>query len=558
MRQIRGHLSEAIRITSENHYRNTHQRQSEWLERLTLLLRNRLGVSFGLIFNFDREDEKALYYCSCSLKCNDDLANLTRQISYRYASGLQKGRAMLFNGNTLNLPRATIEIVQKYHINTILLTKVPVSDTSSGILCLYNSQKDYPWTEREPGIIEDLIEQAYQLFKLEKNQPYQELINEIIYYINYQKINHQILNYILQRIGEVFNYAEVAILKEDNNEFKINQYWCAPYLENRFNDNFGLSLPDNGWEYVRQWCNYNCLDYQSHDDEIFVSLPIFAEGELWGGLLLTTRCLENEEICIEVKYLELVVEQISTIISKIKQEELITNESKATKINEFLSHMTHELRAPLSGVLGFARMLQEQIYGSLNEKQLQYVNAIATSGEHLLALVNDFLDLSKIEANYEELFIEKLAVEDLCRASLSIIRCKAEEQKLDLRLDIAEDIDFCFADQQRIKQILVNLLSNAIKFTEKGSVILKVEKIEQYLAFSVIDTGIGIPEEEQKRLFQPFIQLNNSLSRKHKGTGLGLALSKKLALLHGGDIILISQPGKGSCFRLQIPHPYMG
>jgi signal transduction histidine kinase len=236
-----------------------------------------------------------------------------------------------------------------------------------------------------------------------------------------------------------------------------------------------------------------------------------------------------------------------------EQGDQILPENSLDRVNEYLAHITHELRAPLAGILGFARMLQEQIYGTLTAKQYQYISAIASSGEHLLSLVNDFQDFSKIEANYEELFPEKLAVADVCLASLSIVQAKAEEQGLELTLDISPEVDFCQADQQRLKQILVNLLSNAIKFTEVGSVTLQVDICGDKLTFAVIDTGIGISLEEQKKLFQPFQQLNNSLTRKHKGTGLGLVLSRKLAQLHGGDIKLISEKGKGSCFILEIP-----
>jgi signal transduction histidine kinase len=252
----------------------------------------------------------------------------------------------------------------------------------------------------------------------------------------------------------------------------------------------------------------------------------------------------------------LIVRQLQQLYqseSNQREKSAILSENNLDRVNEYLAHITHELRAPLAGILGFARMLQEQIYGTLTAKQYQYISAIASSGEHLLSLVNDFQDLSKIEANYEELFLEKLAVEDVCLASLSIIQAKAEEQRLELILDIDPQVDFCQADQQRLKQILVNLLSNAVKFTEIGSVTLKVENQENKLTFAVIDTGIGISIEEQKKLFQPFQQLNNSLTRKHKGTGLGLVLSRKLAQLHGGDIKLISEKGKGSCFILEIP-----
>jgi signal transduction histidine kinase len=198
-------------------------------------------------------------------------------------------------------------------------------------------------------------------------------------------------------------------------------------------------------------------------------------------------------------------------------------------------------------------MLKDELYGPLNDKQKQYIQGIYNSGEHLLSLVNDFLDIAKLEACREELFLEMVAVEDICLASFSMVQSRAKEQGLALKLELGEGVGICMADQKRLKQILINLLSNAIKFTEEGSVTLRVEGDHQELRFSVIDTGIGISPHHQTQLFQPFSQIPNPLSRKHKGTGLGLALSKKLAQLHGGDITLRSQVGQGSCFTLHLP-----
>ena len=218
-----------------------------------------------------------------------------------------------------------------------------------------------------------------------------------------------------------------------------------------------------------------------------------------------------------------------------------------------LSNIHHEFRTPLTGILGFSKMLRDELYGGLNPKQHQYVQGILNSAEHLLTLVNDFLDLSKINANCEELFWELVAVEDLCLAVISIIQPKAKERSLTLTLEIGAGVDICRLDQRRWKQILINLLSNAIKFTEAGSVTLKVDRQVNCLIFSVIDTGIGIKLDDQNQLFQPFKQINHAINRQQKGTGLGLVLSRKLAQLHGGDIRLTSVFGQGSCFEAILP-----
>ena len=239
-------------------------------------------------------------------------------------------------------------------------------------------------------------------------------------------------------------------------------------------------------------------------------------------------------------------------LQQIEKEANVFSEKILTDI-DYLSNISHELRTPISAIIGFSKMLNKQLYGKLNPKQLQYVSGIYDSGVFLLDLINDLLDISKIEAQKEQLRIEEISVQELCRASMSLVQEKAREQELNLILTVGTNVNQCLADKRRLKQILVNLLSNAVKFTERGSITLKVESKPKKLEFSVIDTGIGIKESEQKKLFKPFCQLNSHLHYKHRGTGLGLALSRKLARLHGGDINLISQEGKGSCFTLYLP-----
>ncbi len=237
---------------------------------------------------------------------------------------------------------------------------------------------------------------------------------------------------------------------------------------------------------------------------------------------------------------------------KLEQEKLLSEAANRAK-SEFLANISHELRTPLSGILGFSSLLLEQPVGPLNAKQKQYVEGIASGGKHLLELINDLLDVSKIEAGREELTLEKISVEDVCYACLSLIQERASCKGLQLLLYIAPGVTTCIADQRRLKQILFNLLSNAVKFTESGSITLRVEQTAFVSKFSVIDTGIGIAETDRATLFQPFQQLDSGLNRKYEGTGLGLALSRQLARLHGGDITLDSEQKRGSCFTLHLP-----
>jgi len=224
--------------------------------------------------------------------------------------------------------------------------------------------------------------------------------------------------------------------------------------------------------------------------------------------------------------------------------------------DEFLANMSHELRTPLNGILTMSESLQEHVYGILNTGQTRAIRDVAECGRHLLALINDILDVAKIEAGKIELETRPISVESLCLASLRMVNDPAHKKRLNVSLEIDAAVDVMSADERRVKQILVNLLSNAVKFTPEGRGIgLKVvgDRLNHQVAFTVWDTGIGISAEEQVRLFKPFSQLDSGLARRYEGTGLGLALVKRLTELHGGRVSVESQPGQGSRFTVTLP-----
>jgi PAS domain S-box-containing protein len=224
--------------------------------------------------------------------------------------------------------------------------------------------------------------------------------------------------------------------------------------------------------------------------------------------------------------------------------------------NEFLANMSHELRTPLNGILGMSEALLLEIRGPLNERQQNMVRAIESSGQHLLSLINDILDLSKIEAGRLELHPEIVSVNDICQASLAFIKEPVLKKGVEVDLTPDPRVTHVLADARSLKQILVNLLSNAVRFTpSQGKVTLQVQANlpQSCIDLSVIDTGIGISPQDQQRLFQPFTQIDSSLTRSYEGTGLGLALVKRLAELHGGRVALLSQVGQGSRFTVSLP-----
>lgn len=223
--------------------------------------------------------------------------------------------------------------------------------------------------------------------------------------------------------------------------------------------------------------------------------------------------------------------------------------------SDFIASMSHELRTPLNAVIGFSELLGQKVAGGLNEKQENYVNDILTSGKFLLNLINDSLDLSKVEAGKIEMNIEKMSVPDAIEETLTLIKEKATKHNVIIKKQFDTTIEFIEADKQRFKQVLFNLLSNAVKFSkeEGGTVTISMRRVKDMAQFSISDTGIGIKPENMGKLFQKFGQLEAGITNKYGGTGLGLAISKQLVEMHGGKIWAESEFGQGSTFTFLLP-----
>lgn len=267
---------------------------------------------------------------------------------------------------------------------------------------------------------------------------------------------------------------------------------------------------------------------------------------------ITEQKQAEEKLQNHHQYLEQLVQERTLCLQKTNQQLLASNKAK----DQFLALMSHELRTPLNAIITLAGALQEQLQTHVNEKQLKSLFTIEESGQHLMNLINDILELSKIQANKVQLDIVPVYIDELCESCLRLMQDTAQKKQQHLHLNIEDGVKLCHADGRYLRQILVNLLSNAIKFTPVGgdiSLRVKAFAAAQTIEFAVCDTGLGINCKDLDKLFQPFTQLDSSLSRQYGGTGLGLSLVRSLVEIHGGKIVVDSKINQGSCFKVLLP-----
>ncbi|WP_017721116.1 response regulator [Kamptonema formosum] len=343
------------------------------------------------------------------------------------------------------------------------------------------------------------------------------------------------------------------------------------------------------WEVVETGLPLFVGDYQNHPKSVpgfrspaIGQLGIFpipsTTGTIIGVLTLESRNLQKLQDAPQQDMLLAACRTLGVAIERVRAQEHLRQMNqdleRASQLkSEFLAAMSHELRTPLNSILGFSDLLLRQTAGSLTPRQINHVKAIDKSGQHLLQLINDILDLSKIEAGKVELNLEPVCVQDLCSQCLKMIQPRAEAKAIALSLEVDYRLSQVLLDERRVRQILINLLSNAVKFTpDRGKVKLAgrlaygsdlagdirpdrspINPSTAYLCLEVSDSGIGVPQELWHLLFRPFQQVDASLTRRHEGTGLGLALTKRLAELHGGTVSFQSVAGEGSIFRAWLP-----
>jgi signal transduction histidine kinase len=288
-----------------------------------------------------------------------------------------------------------------------------------------------------------------------------------------------------------------------------------------------------------------------------LAVPLLRDEILVGGLVLCRKtpgpfAAETIELVQTLANQSVLAIENAELFDQIEQKSRELEAASRHK-SEFLANMSHELRTPLNAVLGYAELIQDGIYGEVPQKMQDVLERIQQNGRHLLGLINDVLDLSKIEAGQLTLSPVDYSLRELVLDVVSATEALAAEKRLALEVDVPPDLPHGRGDERRLTQVLMNLVSNAIKFTEAGSVSIRAKVQDGSFFVAVSDTGVGIAPEDRERIFEEFQQVDTSSTRKKGGTGLGLAIAKRIVELHGGRIWVDSIPGQGSTFAFTLP-----
>ncbi|MBF2028405.1 MAG: response regulator [Oscillatoriales cyanobacterium C42_A2020_001] len=390
------------------------------------------------------------------------------------------------------------------------------------------------------------------------------------------EIEQQVFEVIVEELHAAFDDALIAIAlpnadSEFDQEFTLHHVAIsrnrADVSEAFWQDAFGQIIAFEEGQVLAQ------ADLDALRSRSTCVYPIIPQQHLIGWLLVHSSLITISKETVSpntlssflasfidqsVQQCNAALKQIGLILAQRQQYQTVllqNRELQQTNLlkNQFLANTSHEIRTPLSSILGFTHLLLQQGYNPANLRHQEYLNIILSSGKHLLALINDILDLSKIEANQLTLEWSNIDIANVCQTAMTLIREKASDKGLELRLEVSPTATTLVADELRLKQMLFNLLSNAVKFTVKGAIGLQVVPAHNFLHFTVWDTGTGISHEEQALLFKPYSQITNAAVSRDEGTGLGLVLTQKLAELHGGWVEVISEVNHGSRFTLVLP-----
>lgn len=413
---------------------------------------------------------------------------------------------------------------------------------------------------------EELMEYINKIFEQQERE---RIVRWLVNSIRESLELNTVLETIVEEIGKLLKVDRCLIAlyeKEEHCLYFRSEYRKDSTIASLIKEEKTLCAIPYKWQYLLINSSSPILVHNSEKDRLtgdqqeyltqnniksLIMIPLTHKEDFLGIIMVHQTSYQRNW---EDSHFEILKDTGNQIAVAIGQAMLHSRIQKETKLkSEFLACMSHEFRTPLNAIIGFSQMLCNEDYGSLNEKQKKFVNNILLSGEHLLRLVNDILDLSKIESGSIIITPETFEVYPKIKETVSILKGLAIRKNIDISMDIDEEL-YIKADLKMFRQIMYNLLSNAIKFSdENGQIMVTAFRQGNIVKFEVQDNGIGIPKKDQDKIFKSFAQLDSSLTRRQEGTGLGLTLTKKFVEFHKGEIDFESEENRGSKFWFTLP-----
>jgi GAF domain-containing protein len=494
------------------------------------------------------------------------------------------GRAAIEH-RTVHVPDALTDPEYSYaakdvgKLRTIVAVPILKGDDLLGVMTIYHLEVIRPFTDKQIALVETFADQAAiaidnvrLLDELRQSLQQQTATADVLKVISRSTFDLKtVLDTLLRSAARLCEADQGTITQRKGDRFyravafgypqEFMDYVRDIPVELKRDTGTGRALleskviqipdietdPEYTWREARQLGGFRAM----------LGVPMLREGEPIGVLTLTRK----EPRPFTEKQIELVTtfaDQAAIAIENVRLFDEIQDKSRQLEVasqhkSQFLANMSHELRTPLNAILGYTELMADGAYGEPSEKMLGILKRLEANGKHLLGLINDVLDLSKIEAGQLVLELSDYCIQDIAQTVRSTLEPLAADKKLAFKVEVAPQLPSGHGDGRRLTQVLINLVGNAIKFTDTGEIAIKAEANNGSFHVSVRDTGPGISAADQAKLFQEFQQADNAITRKKGGTGLGLAISKRIVEMHGGRIWVESQPGQGSTFAFTLP-----
>jgi GAF domain-containing protein len=538
------------------------------------------GADRAFIFRFDGE----LLRMAVAFNAPQALKDFVFQNPIRPGRDSASGRAAL-ERRTIHIPDVLADPeysyggkdVEKYR--TLLAVPILKGEDLLGVINIYHLDEVRPFTEKQIALIETFADQAAiaidnvrLLDELRQSLQQQTATADMLKLISRSTFDlKSVLNTLVESAARLCA-ADIAAIarKKGEHHHVVASYGFPPGLQDYFEaapmeqgrgSVFGrvlherkpvqvvdvLADPEYAMRELQKRAGYRTV----------LVVPLLRESVPIGLLSLnrtTVRPFTDKQIELVTAF----ADQAAIAIENVRLFDEIQDKSRQLEEasqhkSQFLANMSHELRTPLNAILGYTELMADGAYGEPSEKMLGILKRLEANGKHLLGLINDVLDLSKIEAGQLVLELSDYCMQDIAQTVRSTLEPLASDKKLGFKVEMAGELPPGHGDGRRLTQVLINLVGNAIKFTDTGEVAIKAEAINGSFHVSVRDTGPGISSADQSRLFQEFQQADNAITKKKGGTGLGLAISKRIIEMHGGRIWVESQPGQGSTFTFTLP-----